>query len=176
MDLRRGKKWKLPPQSWRPSLIAAYDESWTSTGRKWFQMKNSGEGQGKSRCPRMIKRRKWNWIGHTLRKGHEAIEREVLEWNPQGKRRRERPRHTWRRTVPNEALGKGKRWSEIKRMAENRTRWQCFVDSLCPLRDNRNWRWWIKSQAQWWISDIPNYMLAQHTYQLEHVYCACRSS
>jgi hypothetical protein len=23
-----------------------------------------------------IKRRKWNWIGHTLRKGNEAIERE----------------------------------------------------------------------------------------------------
>jgi hypothetical protein len=25
-----------------------------------------------------IKRRKWNWIGHTLRKGHDTIEREVL--------------------------------------------------------------------------------------------------
>ena len=32
-----------------------------------------------------IKRRKWKWIGHTLRKGHEAIEREALDWNPQGK-------------------------------------------------------------------------------------------
>jgi len=30
-----------------------------------------------------IQRRKWNWIGHTLRKGNEAIEREALEWNPQ---------------------------------------------------------------------------------------------
>ena len=35
-----------------------------------------------------IKRRKWKWIGHTLRKGNEAIEREALDWNPQGKRRR----------------------------------------------------------------------------------------
>jgi hypothetical protein len=26
-----------------------------------------------------IKRRKWNWIGHTLRKGNEAIEREALD-------------------------------------------------------------------------------------------------
>jgi hypothetical protein len=26
-------------------------------------------------------------------------------------------------------------------MARNRTRWRCFADSLCPLRDNRNW-WW----------------------------------
>jgi hypothetical protein len=35
-----------------------------------------------------IKRRKWNWIGHTLRKGNEAIEREALDWNPQGKSKR----------------------------------------------------------------------------------------
>jgi hypothetical protein len=84
-----------------------------------------------------IKRRNWNWIGHTLRKGNEAIEREVLDWNPQDKRRRGRPR-PWRRTVQNEALKKGKSWSEVKKMAGNRTRWRCFVDGLCPLRDNRN--------------------------------------
>jgi hypothetical protein len=33
-----------------------------------------------------IKRQKWNWIGHTLRKGNEG---EALDWNPQGKRRKE---------------------------------------------------------------------------------------
>jgi hypothetical protein len=55
-----------------------------------------------------IKRRKWNRIEHTLGKGHEAIEGEALDWNPQGKRRRGRPRHTWRRTVHNEALEIGK--------------------------------------------------------------------
>jgi hypothetical protein len=58
-----------------------------------------------------IKRRKWNWIVHTLRKRHEAIEIEALDWNPQGKRRKGRPRHTWRRIVHNEALEKGKSWS-----------------------------------------------------------------
>jgi hypothetical protein len=83
-----------------------------------------------------IKRRKW--IGHTLRKVNEAIEREALDWNLQGKRRG-RPRHTWRRSVHNEGLEKGKNWSEVERMARNRTRWQCFVDALCLLRDNRNW-------------------------------------
>jgi hypothetical protein len=29
-----------------------------------------------------IKRRKWNWIGRTLGKGHDTIEREALDWNP----------------------------------------------------------------------------------------------
>jgi len=41
------------------------------------------------------KRWKWNWIGHTMRKGNEAMEREALDWNTQGKRRRGRPRHMW---------------------------------------------------------------------------------
>jgi hypothetical protein len=72
-------------------------------------------------------------LGHTLRKGNEAIEREVLDWNLQGKRRRGRPKQTWRRLVHNEALEKGKSWSEVKRMA----RWRRFVDALCPIRHNR---------------------------------------
>jgi len=100
-----------------------------------------------------IKRRKWNWIGHTLREGNEAIEREALDWNPQGQRRRGRPRHTWRRSVHNEALEKGKSWNEVKRMDGNGTRWRCFVDALCPLRDNRNWWWW------WWCSYLTENIL-----------------
>jgi hypothetical protein len=35
-----------------------------------------------------IKRRKWNSIGHTLRKGQDNIERDVLDWNPQGQRKK----------------------------------------------------------------------------------------
>jgi len=81
-----------------------------------------------------IKRRKWNCIRHKLRKVNEAIEKEALDWNPQGKRRGGRPR----RSAQNEALEKGKSWNEVKRMAGNRTRWRCFVNALCPLRDNRN--------------------------------------
>jgi hypothetical protein len=77
---------------------------------------------GKIEISMQIRRRKWNWIGHTLRKGHETVEREALDWNPQRKRKRGRPRHKWRRTVHNEALKKAKSWSEVKRMAGNRTR------------------------------------------------------
>jgi hypothetical protein len=100
-------------------------------------MKNCEEGH-EIEMSTQIKRRKWNWRGHTLREGNEAIEREVLDWNPQGKRRRGRPRHKWRRTVHNEALEKGKSWNEVTRMAGNKTRWRCFVDALCPLTDDRN--------------------------------------
>ena len=53
-----------------------------------------------------VKRRKWNWTGYTLRKGNEAIEREILDWNPQWKRRRGRHKQMWRRSVHNETLKK----------------------------------------------------------------------
>ena len=49
-----------------------------------------------------IKRRKWNWIGHTLRNETGAIEKTALDWNPQGYRRRGRPKRTWRRTMEDE--------------------------------------------------------------------------
>jgi hypothetical protein len=82
---------------------------------------------GETEISTQKKRRKCTWIGHTLRKGNEAVEREVLDWNQQGKRRRGRPKQTWRRSVHNEALEKGKSWSEVKRMARDRTRWRRFV-------------------------------------------------
>ena len=103
MDMRHGKKCKLTTQSCRPSLNAACDESWTFTGRKWFQMKCFGKGEGKSRCPRRsiekmeldrtyTKERIW-----ILRKRDLGLE-------PAKKRRTERPRHAWRRTVHSDEI------------------------------------------------------------------------
>jgi hypothetical protein len=57
-----------------------------------------------------IKRWKWNWIGHTLRKGQDTIEREVMDWNTQGQRKRGRPKQTWR-SVHSKALGEGESWN-----------------------------------------------------------------
>ena len=44
-----------------------------------------------------IRRRRWRWIGHTLRKPPQNITRQALTWNPQGKRKRGRPKNTWSR-------------------------------------------------------------------------------
>ena len=78
-----------------------------------------------------IKKRKWKWIGHTLRKGEGAVEREALEWNPQGRRKRGRPKNSWRRTVESEIAGTRMTWREVKRLAEDRGEWRLFVDALC---------------------------------------------
>ena len=52
--------------------------------------------------PLQIRKRKWTWIGHTLRKDPSSSTRQAFKWNPQGKRRRGRPRNTWRRSVEDE--------------------------------------------------------------------------
>ena len=49
------------------------------------------------RCSKM-KRRKWKWIGHTLRKVKENTSWVAMKWNSQGKRKW-RPKLSWWRTV-----------------------------------------------------------------------------
>ena len=77
-----------------------------------------------------IKRRKWGWIGHSLRK-KDSIEKEALKWNPQGCRRRGRPRASWRRTVEEELRGIGKSWADASELAQNRDKWRKIVVALC---------------------------------------------
>jgi len=60
-----------------------------------------------------IHRRKWNWIGHTLRKEARAIQKTTLDWNPQGYRRRGRPKRMWQRTTEDEIRSK-RSWNEVK--------------------------------------------------------------
>ncbi|XP_065361996.1 uncharacterized protein LOC135955570 [Calliphora vicina] len=80
-----------------------------------------------------IQRRKWNWVGHTLRKSSSDIARTAIEWNQQGSRRRGRPAHTWRRQIEIDAANMHTSWNKIKNIAMNRSRWKDFVKALCSL-------------------------------------------
>ena len=63
-----------------------------------------------------IKKRKWVWIGHTLRKPLYSITRQTLKWNPQGKRSRGRPRNTWRRDTESELKEQGHNWNSAEKI------------------------------------------------------------
>nr|KAG5709693.1 hypothetical protein BaRGS_027718 [Batillaria attramentaria] len=78
-----------------------------------------------------IKKRKWGWIGHTLRKPTSNVTRQSLDWNPQGKRKVGRPKQTWRRSTDAEAKAAGTTWAELKRASQNRVRWRSVVAALC---------------------------------------------
>nr|KAG5699763.1 hypothetical protein BaRGS_014179 [Batillaria attramentaria] len=62
------------------------------------------ERAGQEPVAKQILRRKWGWIGHTLRKPASSTTRQALTWNPQGKRKRGRPRNSWRRDTEAELL------------------------------------------------------------------------
>jgi hypothetical protein len=85
-----------------------------------------------------IKKRKWKWIGHTIRKDENVVERIALDWNPQGTRKRGTPKKTCRRSVMEEAQREERTWREVKRLTADRSRWKSFVEALCSYTgDNR---------------------------------------
>jgi len=81
-----------------------------------------------------INRRKWRWIGHTLRKETSNVTRQALEWNPQGKRKRGRPKQTWRRSLMQELAPVHLTWETIKRTSKDRKKWRTTVEALCSTR------------------------------------------
>ena len=84
-----------------------------------------------------IKRRKWKWIGHTLRTETGAIEKTSLYWNPQGCRRRGRTKRTWRRTIEDEVINTGRSWNVVEGIAVDRNAWKIFMDAICSIRSTR---------------------------------------
>ena len=66
-----------------------------------------------------IKRRRWRWPKTALR------------WTADGKRRRGRPKETWRRTVEKEMKECGLTWNTITKWAADRQQWHSLVDTLC---------------------------------------------
>ena len=92
---------------------------------------NLYERTGQQTVEQQLKKRRWRWIGHTLRKPTGSISHSCLKWNPQGHRSRGRPRITWRREVEAEMGRVKKGWGDLKTLAGDRSEWRSFVDGLC---------------------------------------------
>jgi hypothetical protein len=67
---------------WWPKIISNTD-LWRVTGQEDIHLE--------------IMKRKFRWIGHTLRKEDREVPKAALLWNPQGSRKRGRPKTNWRR-------------------------------------------------------------------------------
>jgi hypothetical protein len=77
----------------------------------------------------MIVQRKKNWIGHVLR--GDGLLREVIEGKMEGRRPRGRPRMGML-----EELKEGSSFVDMKRRAENRGEWRCWVPRTCLRADH----------------------------------------
>ena len=82
-----------------------------------------------------VKRPRWKMIGHILRQDQNSDCNIAMTWVPEGKRRRGRPKTTWRRTVEKERKEAGwKSWSDARPIAANREKWEHSVEALCAMR------------------------------------------
>jgi len=98
---------------WWPNIISNKDP-WRVTGQEDINLE--------------IRKRKFRWIGHTLRKEGGEVPKAALLWNPQGNRKRGRPKNSWRRSVIKEA---GRSWNELSFLAADRQKWKGLIENLC---------------------------------------------
>ena len=73
-----------------------------------------------------IRERRWRYIGHTLRREPSSHVRVALTWKPEGRRKKGRPRDTWRRTVEREMKTRfgWNGWREAHQVAQDREMWR----------------------------------------------------
>ena len=75
----------------------------------------------------IITRKRWRWIAHVLPKDVISITEVAVHWTPEGRRKRGRPKTTWRRTVEAEMKNVNHSWGTIQRLASDRQGWRGFV-------------------------------------------------
>ena len=84
----------------------------------------------------LVKMRRWTWIKHVLRKDANNSCRTALTWTSEGRRKRSRPKETWRRTVERK-LGFAS-WTETARAAQDMTNWKTRVRGPILQEEKRN--------------------------------------
>lgn len=80
----------------------------------------------------MLIKRRWQWIGHVIRKPTDNTTRIALRWTPEGNRKPDQPKNTWRRTVEKEIKKHKFTWGELEKVAQDRDKWRSQVLVLCP--------------------------------------------
>ena len=82
-----------------------------------------------------VKRGRWKMIGHILRQDRNNHSNIAMTWAPEGKRKKGRPKTTWRRTVEKERREAGwSSWDEARVTAADRNEWRNSVEALCATR------------------------------------------
>ena len=87
---------------------------------------------GQRRLQDIVGERRFRFAGHVMRMAPERKVRRAIEWTPaDGKRKRGRPKKTWRSTFREDLQARGVNWSEKETMAADRVRWRNLL-SIVP--------------------------------------------
>ncbi|VDO70533.1 unnamed protein product [Schistosoma margrebowiei] len=77
-----------------------------------------------------IRKRRWKWIEHTLRKSSNCITRQALTWNLEGQQKRGKIKNTLGREIESDMERINKNWKELERIAQNRFGWRMLIDRI----------------------------------------------
>ncbi|VDO75020.1 unnamed protein product [Schistosoma margrebowiei] len=80
-------------------------------------------------------KRRWKWTGHILLKSSNCITRQALTWNPEEKRKRERPKKTLRREIEADMQRMNNNWKELEGIGQDRVGWGMLVSGLCSFTE-----------------------------------------
>ncbi|XP_063411262.1 uncharacterized protein LOC134694195 [Mytilus trossulus] len=86
----------------------------------------------------LLIQKRWRWLGDVIRKPYDDTTKVALRWTPEGKRKRGRPKTTWRRIVENELKERGYTWGTVERTANNKEGWRKLVLILCAIRHSKD--------------------------------------
>jgi len=106
-------------------------------GIKWSDFVSNKDIRAQTRqqpVSSIICKRRLSWLGHVVRLPPERFAHQVLQWKPQGRRRRGRPKMNWQQTVDRDLLPAGKRWKDVWRLAADRACWNTLTASCVARR------------------------------------------
>jgi len=93
---------------------------------------------GQRRLQDILGERKFRFAGHVIRMAPERPARRAIEWTPaDGRRKRGRPKKTWRTTLREDLQARGVSWSEKETMAADRVRGRNLLP-IVPRRTGRS--------------------------------------
>jgi hypothetical protein len=107
----------------------------------WHSKTSNKDLLKKSKCKNIvgeIKQRRMRWLGHVMRMAPSRIPKVTLHWTPPGKRKRGRPRTTWRRIIISELEEMGFSVGQARYITKDRGGWRQIADALCPIGDEED--------------------------------------
>ncbi|VDO68224.1 unnamed protein product [Schistosoma margrebowiei] len=133
MGRKPGELRKPSSRRYRCLLTVVYAKYFRSVGQTLLATTYCGIEQTRSQR----RKKRWKWIGHTLRKAPNCVTTQAFTRNPQGQRRTGRPKNTLRREMEIDMKKMNKNWMELEKEAQDRVGWRMLVGGLCSIGSNR---------------------------------------
>uniref|UniRef100_A0A183JXX2 Ovule protein n=1 Tax=Schistosoma curassoni TaxID=6186 RepID=A0A183JXX2_9TREM len=134
MGWKPGELQKPSSRRYKCLLTIVYTKYFRSIGQTLSTTINCGREQT---VEEEMRKKRWKWIGHTLRNAPNCITRKAFNWNPQSEKRIGRPKKILHREMEIDTRRTKKNCMELEMKAEVRVGWRMVVGGLSCIGSNR---------------------------------------